>query len=56
MSRPKIGEFEVVKLNKKNIKYISRRSGVTMDDLEYLRIMRKDRGLDSEVRYKVVAE
>lgn len=51
-----VGRVEVIALNEANIPFISRRSGMSTDDLEQMRIMREDRSVPSKVRYTVVAD
>lgn len=50
----KIGEVEVTRLNKKNLDYISRRSGQDKKDLENLMMVMKAQGRSPKMRYVVV--
>lgn len=51
-----VGRVEVIDLKIANIPFISRRSGMSEDELEQMRIMREDRQKPSKVRYTVVAD
>jgi hypothetical protein len=51
-----VGRIEVTKLTEANIPFISRRSGMKVEELEQMLIVRRDRMIPTSVRYTVVED